>query len=655
MSALPSRPPRSLFARVPTLWTLTRSTVFAILLTTVICGLSIDLARHHGFFQSIELEFYDWMLSHTVYDNQQPTPVVLVRVYENDLQRFRYPVPDGILAEALRRLDSMSVSTVGLDIFRDMPTDGYRELRKVLQDHPNFVLINKQLGDGISPPAYLLNPEQIGFADLKQDIDGRIRRGILILWNPQTPEQSYFSLPLQLALKHLSTSSVRMVADPEDPNLVRLGNTTLPRFRSNHGGYRNADDGGYQYLMDYRAGTRSFSSYSLSDLIDQKIPAYAIAGKVVLIGSTSESIQDRYETPFSKRSSRPMYGIEIQAHATDQLIRVARGQAAPLRVVSDHTESVFILVCALLGSVLGCRSRPGLSLLLTGFCAVLVPLGLYYGLFVSHLWIPVTPAITAVILSFGIGISWNLLKNISERRLMSKLFGTYVPAPVADALWDQREIFRRGDLPESDNMIATVIITDLRGYMSALECIDSDQVMEWLNSYMRAMTDTVERFGGYVEDYAGDGLKANFGVPVCRHSMDEIQKDACSAVDCALAMTAELVKLNELWMRAGMPTERIRIGICTGQVIAGSIGGSERMAYTTVGSTVNIAARLESFDKQSFDCDSESASRILISESTWQCLHRQYATQCLGTHLLKGKLEPVTIYRVVSSTLQTQS
>ncbi len=134
------------------------------------------------------------------------------------------------------------------------------------------------------------------------------------------------------------------------------------------------------------------------------------------------------------------------------------------------------------------------------------------------------------------------------------------------------------------------------------------------------MTRIAEDHGGIVDDFAGDGIKVNFGVPIARTCDAEIDKDARQAVQCALAMGAALSSLNAQWRDQDYPTERLRIGIMTGPVIAGSVGSAQRMSYTTVGDTVNIAARLESFDKARFKGDLASEYRILIGESTWKRL-----------------------------------
>jgi adenylate cyclase len=170
------------------------------------------------------------------------------------------------------------------------------------------------------------------------------------------------------------------------------------------------------------------------------------------------------------------------------------------------------------------------------------------------------------------------------------------------------------------------------------------ELIDWLNTYMESMATLIMTHGGVVDDYAGDGIKADFGVPVPRNSDEEIGKDAENAVNCAIAMEKEMFRLNAEWKEKGHPEVGIRIGIFTGPVVGGLLGSSQRLKYTTIGDTVNIASRLESYDKE---VGRDSLCRILIGESTLQCLGSRYRTEEIGAVSLKGKNERIIVHRVL--------
>jgi adenylate cyclase len=122
-----------------------------------------------------------------------------------------------------------------------------------------------------------------------------------------------------------------------------------------------------------------------------------------------------------------------------------------------------------------------------------------------------------------------------------------------------------------------------------------------------------------------------------------VAEDALSAVSCALAMAEKLIMLNADWKKRGLPTISMRVGIATGTVVAGSLGSIHRQDYTAIGDSVNVAARLESYDKS---MGGNSRCRILISEDTYQYIKDQFYAEFLVRVSLKGRKQAIKIYQV---------
>ena len=209
----------------------------------------------------------------------------------------------------------------------------------------------------------------------------------------------------------------------------------------------------------------------------------------------------------------------------------------------------------------------------------------------------------------------------------------------------QRDAFLHGGRPRPRAATITVMMTDLAGYTAVSESLEPARLMEWINGYLEAMAKLVGRHGGVVDDYAGDGIKANFGVPLPRSSEAEIDADAVAAVECALAMEAEVEALNRHAVLRSLPPVRVRIGLHTGPAILGVIGGSEHLKFTSVGDTVNTAARLESYQPDEWVAE-PSRVRILVGEATFRRLGGAYLADPLGKVELKGKAEPVSAFRI---------
>ena len=241
------------------------------------------------------------------------------------------------------------------------------------------------------------------------------------------------------------------------------------------------------------------------------------------------------------------------------------------------------------------------------------------------------------------------LSEFAERELrgrLMQLFSRHVSAKIADEVWRQRDVFFHKGRPLSERLTATVLFLDMKGYSGRAEKMDPEQLMEWVNEFMETMARKVDAFGGVVDDYFGDGLKANFGVPFARANEAEIADDARRAVSCALAMGTALESLNADYRERGLPNVAMRIGIHTGPVVAGSVGSAERLKYTVVGDVVITAQRLESTDRVAHDFE-RTPCRILASEATRRHLDGSFRCESQGFVPLKGKQEEVAVYRVV--------
>ena len=128
---------------------------------------------------------------------------------------------------------------------------------------------------------------------------------------------------------------------------------------------------------------------------------------------------------------------------------------------------------------------------------------------------------------------------------------------------------------------------------------------------------------------------------------EAIGRDARNAIECAIAMSEAMQQLNRRWEEKERPTARLRVGIQTGPAVVGSLGSDERLKFSSVGDTVNTAARLEGFDKEGFAGEGpDSICRILIGKGTFQRVKEFFAIEPLGEHLVPGRAERIPIYRV---------
>jgi adenylate cyclase len=238
-----------------------------------------------------------------------------------------------------------------------------------------------------------------------------------------------------------------------------------------------------------------------------------------------------------------------------------------------------------------------------------------------------------------------------------QVFSKNVSREVAEIIWKQREQILDGGRIRSDTLTATVLFSDIQGFTYISEQLDPQVLMNWLNQYVASMTRLVMQHRGVVDDYAGDGIKANFGVPFARGTDSEIRQDAVNAVRCALSMQWELRDLNRIWQNHDLPAIRMRVGINTGVVVAGTLGSAERVKYTTVGDAVNVAARLEGLKNvvEKAGVSPDQLCRILVSEETIHYLGKTFQARCLGSFAVKGREQPVNAYLIMDEFIDSSA
>jgi adenylate cyclase len=615
-------------------------------------GVLVCALRAAGALQGVELRAYDAFAGLRAGAGGDP-PVTLIRIREEEIQTHGHPLPDRVLAEALVRLSKQAPRAIGVDLYRDLEpvpegVPGREALARAVAADPGIVFIEKlpEPGEpGVAAPRFVTSEEQVGFSDVPLDADGAVRRGFLMLWDAQ--DRPSLALALRLALRQLAPDGVSLVADPERPEWVRLGATTLPPLEESDGGYVGMDAGGYQFLLDFARGAGAFPAFGLTDLLAGGVPAEALRDRVVIVGTTAPSVRDEFQTPLA---SGAIPGIELHAHAVDQLLRFARGEAAPLRYPGEPAELLWILAVSVCGALLATRLRTPVAFGMGGAVALAALSGTAWLAFAAGWWIPLVPPALAGAGAGGLALAEVTRRERAERGAVMDLFGRYVSRRVAGELWARRHEFMDGRRPRPQRLPITAMLTDLKGYTTAAERMDPVELMEWLNEYMDAMTQVIEDHGGFVDDYTGDGIKANFGVPIGRASEGQVAEDARTAVRCALALGRTLEALDADWRERGLPTARMRMGLYTGDAIVGSLGSAERMKYTTVGDTVNTAARLESFAKDDFEDESAAPGapmfRILIGDTTLAHLDGRFETASLGEHVLRGRGKAIGIHRV---------
>jgi len=213
-----------------------------------------------------------------------------------------------------------------------------------------------------------------------------------------------------------------------------------------------------------------------------------------------------------------------------------------------------------------------------------------------------------------------MLADLRDRELIRETFGRYVPNKVASAVLEQKGVLK----PQVQT--ATILFADVEDFTRIAESHPPETVLRMLNEYFSAAIEPINRLGGVVNQFQGDAMLVTFNVPVA----DPLHADN------ALAAAMEIQRSVAGMTFAGIPL-RVRIGINTGEVIAGAVGSDDRLSYTVHGDAVNLAARLERLNK-------ELGTRVLVSGSTAAALRRPLALDSMGDFGVRGKRSSVSVY-----------
>jgi adenylate cyclase len=222
-----------------------------------------------------------------------------------------------------------------------------------------------------------------------------------------------------------------------------------------------------------------------------------------------------------------------------------------------------------------------------------------------------------------------LHQAIVDREEHEQTLSRLLPAGVAEKL--RREGRHIG---QSERLVVTVLLSDIRGYSTLAEDADPTRLAAQLSEHRAVMCQPIIAAGGTVMAFIGDAVMAVFGAPFPQAD------HADQALATAQAMHARQAELNGRWAVAGLPAFRLGIGLSTGEVAAALLGSEERLEYTVIGDTVNLAQRLQQW---------AGPGQIVLSEPTWAALRTSVEADRLPPAQVKGRHAPVGAYRIAAA------
>ena len=380
-------------------------------------------------------------------------------------------------------------------------------------------------------------------------------------------------------------------------------------------------------IINYAGKQDTFPRISLCDFIGlAKAGKTAeleklVKGKAVLIGP-ADSVEDRYPTPFTVAGGNAMWntaGVEIHANALRTILNGIFLLPAPewARIIGLLLATSFV---ASFATVL--PARRATLLLCLEVAAILVGT---HVLFLAGRTLPTAELLVATLLGLIGSVVYRFATAEKRRDLFRRAVSLFVGKELTSELESKETIALSGK-----KMEVTILFTDIRGFTAFSEKVCDEQgpevVVQLLNDYMGLMVSIIVRYHGQVNKFIGDGILAIFSDDDENSTPGD---HAIRAVQCATDMV-------------NAPSEfSTGAGLHTGPAVVGNVGSADKMEYTVLGDTVNLASRLESLNK-------ENHTKLLMSGTTQAQLGDKVETVHLKEVPVRGKTVPIHLYTVAS-------
>lgn len=462
------------------------------------------------------------------------------------------------------------------------------------------------------------------------DPDGVVRGVPLIVGDAGGGTVPGFAL--EAAMRHLDAAP-----EASDDGTIRLAGRPIPVFRTGTAG-RNL-------IVNFDTGPGAIPTYAFHDLAACDDPDYLarhFAGRAVLFGLVEE-FEDRkvMSTRFARHpdfagappscagpapaiattARNTEAGVYLHAHAFRNLVR-GDGLTRP----GDGLRISLAFAVALTCAGLAAWRRPLTALIGTaavcGGYAILATAAFRTGTV-----LPLLDPGAAGMLALAGTVGFRFVTADKERKRVRQTFSQYLDRKVIEAMIDA------GDVPElgGESRELTCFFSDIEAFSSISEKMGPVELVAFLNAYFEIIGVEIEAKGGIIERFLGDAVCAVFGAPV----RDE--NHAVSAVRCALAIDRGLKAAQDRFEVPEGRTVRTRIGINTGSMTAGNVGAERRKTYTVMGDAVNLAARLESVNKQ-------YGTLLMAGDETVTATGDLFEWRLLDRVRVVGRATPVGLY-----------
>lgn len=387
-----------------------------------------------------------------------------------------------------------------------------------------------------------------------------------------------------------------------------------------------SDNDGFRRVPYYRDWT-AYTVVPAADVLNLSVPPTVLAGRLVVVGSSSLGLTDRVSTPLTPSTS----GMLVHVAALSSLLDEQTG-LAPAPWPGRWIAMIFAIMVAVIVTYTFPRLSAAANVALLAEASI-IWLGLAYLISPHDTHFSTTGPLVSILflLAVAVPFHWQLTQRKS-RQLLGTL-RQYVAKAVVD------ELLRR-DLKDPltpQRLNVTTLIADMEGYTGQVESLTIEEAAQLTRDFLECLTSPVLEKHGTLDKFTGDGLVAFWGAPL------PVEDHADLALDAAQEIVQAVQRFSERRQKEGKRPLRVRIGIESGIAMAGDFGTSSRSIYTAVGDSVNVASRLEQLARD-FPHD------VIIGQGAVS-QSKRHRFKFLGEKLLRGKEYPTTLYTLEETSM----
>ncbi len=375
-------------------------------------------------------------------------------------------------------------------------------------------------------------------------------------------------------------------------------------------------------LIDYCGEKGAIPTYSVADILSERLPKEKLKGQVVLVGATADGLFDLRPTPYTKAFP----GVEVNANIFENLV-----SGHFLTLAPGYVQILLVFLMALIMAFLVPRLTPYRGMVAFAVILVAYATAAQAAFSLGRIFIPVVLPLLSLLLTYLLLTTYKLMTEVRHSRYMKQMFQSMVAPSVVEEILKLPAGIELG----GEEKTLSVMFSDIRGFTTYSEKHTPHEVVAVLNEYLTQMTYLVFQTEGTLDKYIGDAIMAFWGSP--KPQADHAYRSCATA----LGMKALLHgTLHPKWELEGKEKLQIGIGISTGPMVVGFVGSEHMKNYTLIGDAVNLGSRLEGTTK-------EYHVEIIISEDTYESVKADMLCRELDLIRVKGKKKPIHLFELV--------